>query len=61
MSPDSPFFLALTRKGYSDFSPFTRGNNSGNIYDEIVNKLFVASTTSRVFLDMAHFEPEFYV
>ena len=31
--------------GYSDSRPFTHGDNSGNIHDEKVNKLFVASTT----------------
>ena len=33
------------RLGYSDSYPFTRDDNSRNIHDKMVNKLFVASTT----------------
>ena len=32
-------------KGYSDSWPFTQEDNSRNIHDKMVNKLFVASTT----------------
>ena len=50
MFPDSPILensdlRTFTLKGYSDSRPFTHGDNSENIHDEIVNKLFVASTT----------------
>ena len=50
MFPDSSVLeysdsLAFTLKGYSDSYPFTRDDNSGNIHDKMVNKLFVASTT----------------
>ena len=50
MFPDSPILdysdsLAFALNGRSDSRPFTHGDNSGNIHDEIVNKLFAASTT----------------
>ena len=50
MFPDSPILgnsdsLAFTLKGYSNSWPFTYSDNCGSFYDEMVNKLFVASTT----------------
>ena len=50
MFPDSSILeysdsLAFTLKGYSDSKPFIQDDNSGNIHDKMVNKLFVASTT----------------
>ena len=38
-------WLAFTLKGYSDSWPFINGHNSENIHDEMVIKLFVASTS----------------
>ena len=49
---DSPILeysdsLAFTLKGYSDSWPFTHDDNSGNNYDEMVEKLFVPRWTTR--------------
>ena len=48
MFPDSSILeysdsLAFPLKRYSDSQAFAHDNNSGNIHDEMVNKLFVAS------------------
>ena len=50
MFPDSSILeyldlYAFKLKVYSDSLPFTKDDNFGKIYDEIVNKLFVASLT----------------